>query len=98
MNTMKLNKARLEAKVNIEIYELLKQAAAITGRTLTDFVVSVAYEEAKKKISEHNTLKLSIRDQQLFVDSLEKEIELNSSMKEALSVYKKFTERKKYDR
>ena len=49
MNTMKLNKARLEAKVNIEIYELLKQAAAITGRTLTDFVVSVAYEEAKKK-------------------------------------------------
>lgn len=43
-----VTKARLEAKVNIDIYELLKQAAAITGRTLTDFVVSVAYEEAKR--------------------------------------------------
>lgn len=38
-----VTKARLEAKVNLDIYELLKQAAAITGRTLTDFVVSVAY-------------------------------------------------------
>ncbi len=48
MKTQVTKKARLEAKVNIDIYELLKQAAAITGRTLTDFVVSVAYEEAKK--------------------------------------------------
>lgn len=70
-----VTKARLEAKVNLDIYELLKQAAAITGRTLTDFVVSVAYEEAKKTISEHQILRLTLNDQALLIDNLSKPFE-----------------------
>lgn len=83
-------KARLEAKVNLDIYELLKQAAAITGRTLTDFVVSVAYEEAKKTISEHQVLRLTLNDQALLLKSLSKPFEPNQSMKNALDVYEEY--------
>ncbi|WP_245872527.1 DUF1778 domain-containing protein [Avibacterium endocarditidis] len=68
-------KARLEAKVNLDIYRILKQAAAISGRTLTDFVVSVAYEEAKKTIAEHQELRLTLNDQALLIESLSKPFE-----------------------
>lgn len=83
-------KARLEAKVNLDIYELLKQAAAITGRTLTDFVVSVAYEEAKKTISEHQVLRLAVNDQALLIENLSKPFKPNQSMKNALDVYEEY--------
>lgn len=88
--TVQITKARLEAKVNLEIYELLKQAASMTGRTLTDFVVSVAYEEAKKTISEHKILRLSLDDQALLIESLNKQFEPNQSMKNALDLYDKY--------
>ncbi|MGX2975511.1 type II toxin-antitoxin system TacA family antitoxin [Ursidibacter arcticus] len=83
-------KARLEAKVNVEIYELLKQAATISGRTLTDFVVSVAYEEAKKTISEHQVLRLTLNDQAELIESLSKPFEPNQSMKNALDIYEEY--------
>lgn len=87
---MPMAKARLEAKVNVDIYELLKQAAAISGRTLTDFVVSVAYEEAKKTISEHQALRLTLDDQTRLIESLSKPFEPNQSMKNALNLYDEF--------
>ncbi|AWX15493.1 hypothetical protein CEP48_04595 [Mergibacter septicus] len=86
----KITKARLEAKVNLDIYELLKKAAAISGRTLTDFVISVAYEEAKKTINEHQVLRLTLNDQALLMESLSKPFEPNQSMKNALAVYDKY--------
>lgn len=85
-----VTKARLEAKVNLDIYQILKQAAAISGRTLTDFVVSVAYEEAKKTISEHQVLRLSLDDQALLIESLSKPFEPNPSMKNALDLYEEY--------
>lgn len=88
--SVQATKARLEAKVNPDIYELLKQAAAITGRTLTDFVVSVAYEEAKKTISEHQVLRLTVNDQALLIESLSKSFEPNQSMKNALDMYEAY--------
>lgn len=85
-----VTKARLEAKINVEIYELLKQAAAISGRTLTDFVVSVAYEEAKKTISEHQVLRLTLNDQALLIENLSNPPEPNESMNNALDIYKQY--------
>ncbi|WP_386686354.1 DUF1778 domain-containing protein [Lonepinella sp. MS14437] len=88
---MQLAKARLEAKVNPEIYQLLKQAANFSGRTLTDFVVSVAYEQAKKTVAEHHSLQLSLRDQQLLLSHLENEtFEPTESMQDAMESYQQY--------
>lgn len=83
-------KARLEAKVNLDIYKIIKHAAAISGRTLTDFVVSVAYEEAKKTISEHQVLSLTLSDQTLLINSLNEPFEPNYAMKNALNLYEQY--------
>ncbi|MDY4279606.1 MAG: DUF1778 domain-containing protein [[Pasteurella] mairii] len=88
--TVQIPKARLEAKVNLDIYQLIKQAAAISGRTLTDFVVDVAYKEAKKTISEHQVLRLTLEDQALLIESLSKPFKPNASMQNALDVYEEF--------
>jgi uncharacterized protein (DUF1778 family) len=42
--------ARLEARLPNEVHALLKRAAEIEGRTLTDFVVSVVPEAACRTI------------------------------------------------
>lgn len=90
----KTTKARLEAKVNVELYELFKQAAAITGRSLTDFVVDVVYQASVKTISQHQSLMLSIQDQKLLVDALNADMDFNASMQEAMDMHNAFLSQK----
>ncbi|MDA3978270.1 MULTISPECIES: DUF1778 domain-containing protein [Gallibacterium] len=90
----KTTKARLEAKVNVELYELFKQAAAITGRSLTDFVVDVVYQASVKTISQHQSLMLSIQDQKLLVDALNADTDFNASMQEAMDMHNAFLSQK----
>lgn len=79
---------RLEARVQPEIYEILKYAAEVTGRTLTDFVISSAYAEAKKAISEHTNLTLSIQDQQKVVEALSNPAEPTPAMQQAMEKHR----------
>jgi uncharacterized protein (DUF1778 family) len=46
----KIQTARFEARLPNDVYALLKRAAEIEGRTLTDFVVSAAREAACRTI------------------------------------------------
>lgn len=58
--------ARLEARLPHEVHALLKRAAQIQGRTLTDFVVSAAQEAARQTIEATEIVRLSVEDQQWF--------------------------------
>ena len=62
--------ARLEARLPADTYALLKRAAEIEGRTLSDFVVSAAREAASRTIQESEILRLSVEDQKLFATAL----------------------------
>jgi uncharacterized protein (DUF1778 family) len=55
--------ARLEARLPNDVHALLKRAAEIQGRTLTDFVVTAAREAACRTIEETGIIRLSIEDQ-----------------------------------
>jgi uncharacterized protein (DUF1778 family) len=55
--------ARLEARLPGEVHALLKRAADLQGRTLTDFVVSAASEAARKAIEDSEIIRLSAEDQ-----------------------------------
>jgi uncharacterized protein (DUF1778 family) len=54
--------ARLEARLPIHVHALLKRAAEIQGRTLTNFVVSAAREAACKTIEQTEIIRLSVED------------------------------------
>jgi len=56
--------ARLEARGSVDVHALLKRAAEVEGRTLTDFVVASASAAAHKTIEDAKLLRLSAEDQQ----------------------------------
>lgn len=72
--------ARLEARISRDSHALLKRAAEIQGRTLTDFVVSVAQEAAQRVIEESDVLKLSLKDQGQFAAMILNPAEPNDAL------------------
>ena len=62
--------ARLEARVSAAQKSLLQQAAALSGRTLSEFVVASAQDAARRVIAEHESIRLSREEQLAFVQAL----------------------------
>ena len=62
--------ARLEARLPHEVHALLKRAAEIEGRSLTDFVVSAARAAACRTIEETEIIPLSVEDQRQIAEAL----------------------------
>ena len=62
--------ARLEARLPADIHALLKRAAEVQGRSLTDFVVTAAREAAIRAIEEVEILRLSAVDQHLIAKAI----------------------------
>lgn len=51
--------ARLEARIPQDIHALLKRAAEIEGRTLTDFVIAAASTAALETVEKSEIIRLS---------------------------------------
>ena len=68
--TVRQRSERVEARVTPEQKKLLERAAALEGRSLTDFVLSSAQTAAAETISRHELLKLTPDDQDVFVAAL----------------------------
>lgn len=62
--------ARLEARISTELHAMLKRAAEIQGRTVTDFVVAAVHDAAQRSISQAEIIRLSLADQQCFAQAL----------------------------
>lgn len=70
MATESQNTARLEARLPSEVHALLKRAAEIQGRSLTDFVVSAARDAAFRTIEETEILRVSVEDQRAIAEAI----------------------------
>ena len=64
------SRARLEAPATDDQKALFQRAADLTGRALTDFVVSSAEETATRTAHEREVLTLSGLDRKVFLDAL----------------------------
>ena len=84
--------SRLEARVPAEVHALLKRAADLEGRTLTDFVVAAASAAARKAIEDAEMIRLSAQDQQRFADVLIDPPKVSPAMKRALNRHRKLIE------
>jgi len=59
--------ARLEARITREALALVRRAAEIQGRSVSDFVVAAAQEAAQKTVTEIEVIRLSREAQEQFV-------------------------------
>lgn len=62
--------ARLEARISIDLHSLLKRAAELQGRTMTDFVVAAVQDAAQRAIEQAEVVRLSLADQECFAQAL----------------------------
>jgi uncharacterized protein (DUF1778 family) len=61
---------RIEARLSSEAKAVIQRAADISGRSVSDFVVTSALEAATVTIREHGVIVLSARDTETFVEAL----------------------------
>jgi uncharacterized protein (DUF1778 family) len=62
--------ARLEARISTDLHAMLKRAAELQGRTMTDFVVAAVQEAAQHAIEQAEVIRLSLADQECFAQAL----------------------------
>lgn len=77
--------ARLEARISTDLHALLKRAAEIQGRTMTDFVVSAVQDAAQRAIEQAEVIRLSLADQQRFAEALLSPPKPSAALKRAMA-------------
>jgi uncharacterized protein (DUF1778 family) len=75
--------ARIEARIAPVALRIVKRAAELQGRSLSDFVVAAAQEVAHRTIDEAQVMHLSVEDQERFVNLLLKPPVLAPALKRA---------------
>ncbi len=82
---------RLEALVTAEQKRLIERAAALQGRTVTDFVLTSVQNAARRAIEEHEILNLSLRNSQAFVEALLEPAPVNDRLRDTIGRYRQRT-------
>lgn len=80
--------ARLEARISTEQKALFQQAATLTARTLSEFVVASAQEAAARIIQTHETIALTRDEQIRFVSVLLAPPAPNAKLRKAARLYR----------
>ena len=62
--------SRIEARISPDALSIVKQAAQLQGRSVSDFVVAAAQEAARRAIEEAHLIRLSAEDQKRFAELL----------------------------
>ncbi|MBV9537428.1 MAG: DUF1778 domain-containing protein [Acidisphaera sp.] len=63
MSSHERRSARLEARISPDALAVVKRAAELQGRSVSDFVVAAAQEAARRTVEEAQIVRLSVEDQ-----------------------------------
>ena len=77
--------ARLEARISTDLHAMLKRAAELQRRTMTDFVVSAVQDAAQQAIKRAEVVRLSLADLECFAQALLSPPEPSPALKRALT-------------
>jgi len=88
----KRKSARLEARLTPAVYELVKRAAELQGRSVSDFVVTAAQEAAEATVEQRLLIQLSQIDQARFAAALLGTAPPTAAMAEAAEAHRTLIE------
>ena len=89
MSTRAIRSARIEARISPEMLTVVKRAAEIQGRSVSDFVVAAAQEAAQRTIEETTIVRLSVEDQRLMMDAIQNPPDPNDALHKAFEDHKR---------
>jgi len=81
--------ARIEARISPDALAVVRRAAEIQGRSISEFIVDAAQEAAHKTIEETTIIRLSVEDQRLIMESLLNPPEPNEALRRAFEARRK---------
>jgi uncharacterized protein (DUF1778 family) len=81
--------SRVEARIAPDALVVVRRAAEIQGRSVSDFLVAAALKDAHRTIEEAQIIRLSVDDQHRFAQALIKPPPLAPAMKRALQAHKR---------
>jgi uncharacterized protein (DUF1778 family) len=76
--------ARVEARIAPDALAVVRRAAELQGRSVSDFLVAAALRDAQRTIEDAQIIRLSVEDQKRFADLLLNPPPLAPAMKRAL--------------
>ena len=82
--------ARLEARISPEALLVVRRAAEMQGRSVSDFVVAAAQEAAQRAIEEATIIRLSLEDQRLMLDTILDPPAPNEALRKAADAHRRF--------
>ena len=77
--------ARLEARISPDLHAVVKRAAEIQGRTMTDFVIHALQSAASQAIEQADQVRLAVADQEAFAKALISPAKPNAALKRAFA-------------
>jgi uncharacterized protein (DUF1778 family) len=81
--------ARVEARIAPEALAVVRRAAELQGRSVSDFLVAAALKDAHQTIEDAQIIRLSVDDQHRFAELLLNPPPLAPAMKRALKARKR---------
>jgi uncharacterized protein (DUF1778 family) len=79
--------SRIEARISPDALAIVKRAAEIQGRSVSDFMVAAAQEAAHRTIEETQIIRLSVEDQRAFAEAILDPPPLAPAMERAIERY-----------
>lgn len=79
--------SRFNIRMPQEVRTLIDQAAALEGRTMSDFVLASAVEKARETIESHQRIVLSQRDSMIFAEAMRNPPKANDRLRAAVANY-----------
>ena len=76
--------ARVEARIAPDALAVVRRAAELQGRSISDFLVAAALKDAHQTIEDAQIIRLSVDDQHRFADMLHNPPALAPAMQRAL--------------
>ncbi|MER9358347.1 DUF1778 domain-containing protein [Mesorhizobium sp. M0500] len=79
--------ARLEARISPDMLDVVKRAAEIQGRSVSDFVVAAAQEAAQRTIENTTIMRISVEDQRAMMEAILNPPEPNEALRKAADAH-----------
>ena len=81
--------ARVEARIAPDALAVVRRAAELQGRSVSDFLVAAALKDAQRTIEDAQIIRMSVADQERFAEMLLNPPPLAPAMKRALKARKR---------
>ena len=81
--------ARIEARIAPEALAIVRRAAEIQGRSVSDFVVAAAQDAARQAIEDAQFIRLSIEDQRSLAEAILNPPPPSEALRRAAGAYRR---------